>query len=137
MHKTFAQFILHALWCILIHSEHLKENVLFLAPKSPILAHFNKTKHFYDNFIHKTFLQFIPHTFWCILTQIDSFWAIKKNNNHFFNNFVHKNFAQLILYAFWCICENASKCISVHQNASACIKMHQMFVEWIVQIFCA
>ena len=39
---------------------------------------------------------------------------------------MHKNSAQFILHAFWYICENASKCISMHQNASVCIKMHQV-----------
>ena len=119
-------------WCILMHFEHLEINVLFLAPKAPILAILMYQKHFMIILCTKYF-----YNSFCILTHIHSFWAIEINKNHFFDNFVHKNFAQLILYAFWCICENASKCISVHQNASACIKMHQMFVEWIVQIFCA
>ena len=78
VHKTFAHFILHTFWCILMHSEHLEQNILFLHGKSsilPIYIYVIKTtcliilctKHLHSSFC----LHF--DAFWCTLMHFDAF----------------------------------------------------------------
>ena len=116
LHNSFCMHF-DALWCILMHPEHLQENVLFLAPKSPILAHFIVTtsplwyfsaQNIYT--INSAYILMHFDAFWCIFF---SFWAFKRIINHFFNFFEHKTLQNLFCMhfdAFWV------KCIKKHHN---------------------
>ena len=76
MHKTFAQFILHTFWCIMMHIDAfwaLRKKFTIFWPK--------KWKFSNWNFMHKT-LVYVIHSshilmhfdaFWCILMHTDAF----------------------------------------------------------------
>ena len=158
MHKTFAQFILHTFWCILMRIDAfwaLRTKCTIFARKIVIFSLFSWNKnHFFDNFVHKTFSHFILYTFWCSLTHIDTFWALrtKCRKFHFFEenyqfffkglrlhpNVFRMNYANVLYAKFskklFLLHLNRLNCINMHQNASKCIKM---YAEWIVLMFCA
>ena len=86
VYKTFAQFILHTFWCILMHIDPFwafRSKCTNFGIKSPDLDSFSLFKcnknNFFVNFLHKTFAQCILHTFWCFLTHINASRALRKN----------------------------------------------------------
>ena len=133
-------FCLHfdALWCILMHSEHLRKKLTIFWPKKCNFSNWN--------FMHKTLILFILHTFWCISMHSDAYWCILStwnkisyfcmenrqfyqsicNKNHLFDYFVHKTFAQFVLLTFWCTLMHfdAFWCILMHFDALWCTLMH-------------
>ena len=128
MYKTFAQFILHTFWCVLMHIDAFwaltKKSTLFWPKKMKFL----KLKSHAQNMLIIHFAHILMHldASWCILMHSDAFWCIlmhfilfKFSKNHFFDEFLHKKFAQFILMHF-----DASECIKMHQNASKCIRMN-------------
>ena len=125
MHKTFAQFILHTFWYILMHIDAFwalrKKWVIFNQKNGIFQIEILCTIH-YDN-------SFCIH-FWCILMHSDAYWSIllwlnerkttslknlcrKHLHNSFYIHLMHSD----ALDAFWCTLMHFDACSHMHQNA--------------------
>ena len=128
MYKTFAQFILHTFWCILMHIDAFwaltKKKYNFLTKKMKFL----KLKSHAQNMLisHSAYILMHLDASWCILMHSDAFWCILSYLNLVKTTSLINSCTKKLHNSFWCILMHfdAFWCILMHftQNASKCIQ---------------
>ena len=130
MHKTFAQFILHTFWCILMHIDvfwALRKKLVIFNQKKKI--DFFKLKFHTQNIriIHSAYSLMHFDAFWCILMHSDAYWCLLPKLNVIKSSYLlilctkhlHSSFDAfwctwcILMHtdAFWCMLAYASKCM--------------------------
>ena len=107
MHKTFAQFILHTFWCILMHID------TFWALRTNV-----------ENYY------FLSKMTYFFLSAQNASICIRMQQNVFRMNFLYTKLSKKLFLLHL----KRLKCINMHQSVSKCIKL---YAELIILIFCA
>ena len=128
MHKTFAQFILHTFWCILMHIDAfwwLRTKCAIFARKIVNSSLFYKIK---TTTLEISCIKHLHSSFW---THFDAFWRIFSHSEHLEQNVENPIFLSKMT-KFFSMC---SECINMQQNVSKCFQneFSKFFVHEIIK----